>query len=84
MNALEHPDSAFGQNPIAARDELLLQTLREAYKALAELQGSDNSQWQWGKLHVNAISHPLSAAAGADRALLDIGPFAKGGSPYTP
>ncbi|QSQ33400.1 penicillin acylase family protein [Xanthomonas translucens pv. translucens] len=84
LNALEHPDSAFGQNPIAARDELLLQTLGEAYKALAELQGSDNSQWQWGKLHVNAISHPLSAAAGADRALLDIGPFAKGGSPYTP
>ncbi|CTP93132.1 penicillin acylase [Xanthomonas translucens pv. poae] len=84
LNALERPDSAFGQNPIAARDQLLLRILKEAYEALAELQGSDNSQWQWGKLHVNAIAHPLSAAAGADRALLDIGPFTKGGSPYTP
>ncbi len=26
----------------------------------------------------------MSAVAGADRALLDVGPLAKGGSPYTP
>lgn|GEM_PF-4344115 len=32
----------------------------------------------------NKISHAMSEVAGADRALLDVGPFAKGGSPYTP
>ncbi|ASK93962.1 penicillin acylase family protein [Xanthomonas campestris pv. trichodesmae] len=84
LEALEHPGSAFGPNPSAARDQLLLHSLQAAYRALAQLQGEDSSQWQWGTLHRNAITHPLSAAAGADRALLDIGPFAKGGSPYTP
>ncbi len=84
LDALEHPGAAFGATPAARRDQLLLQSLRSAYQALVSLQGPDASQWQWGKLHTNKISHAMSAVAGADRALLDVGPFAKGGSPYTP
>ncbi|PPU26889.1 penicillin acylase family protein [Xanthomonas arboricola] len=84
MDALEHPGAAFGPAPAARRDQLLLDSLRSAYLALVELQGPDPAQWQWGKLHVNKVSHAMSAAVGSDRALLDVGPFAKGGSPYTP
>ncbi|NIK31044.1 penicillin amidase [Xanthomonas arboricola] len=84
MDALEHPGAAFGSAPAARRDQLLLESLRSAYLALVELQGPDPAQWQWGKLHVNKVSHAMSAAVGSDHALLDVGPFAKGGSPYTP
>lgn len=84
MDALEHPGAAFGPAPAARRDQLLLDSLRSAYLALVELQGPDPAQWQWGKLHVNKVSHAMSAAVGTDHALLDVGPFAKGGSPYTP
>ncbi|WP_127170180.1 penicillin acylase family protein [Xanthomonas sp. BRIP62415] len=84
MDALEHPGAAFGPAPVARRDQLLLDSLRSAYLALVELQGPDPAQWQWGKLHVNKVSHAMSAAVGTDHALLDVGPFAKGGSPYTP
>ncbi|MFO3706991.1 penicillin acylase family protein [Xanthomonas codiaei] len=84
LDALEQPGAAFGPMPAARRDQLLLESLRSAYRALVSLQGPDATQWQWGKLHTNTISHAMSAVAGGDRALLDVGPFAKGGSPYTP
>ncbi|MCC4613866.1 penicillin acylase family protein [Xanthomonas campestris pv. esculenti] len=84
LDALEHPGAAFGATPAARRDQLLLESLRSAYQALVALQGPDPSQWQWGTLHTNKVSHAMSAVAGADRTLLDVGPFAKGGSPYTP
>ncbi|CEE30787.1 Penicillin acylase [Xanthomonas citri pv. citri] len=84
LDALEHPGAAFGATPVARRDQLLLESLRNAYHALGSLQGPDTRQWQWGNLHTNKIAHAMSAVAGADRALLDVGPFAKGGSPYTP
>ncbi|QOY21989.1 penicillin acylase family protein [Xanthomonas citri] len=84
LQALEHPGAAFGPAPAAQRDQLLLESLRSAYQALAALQGPDPVQWQWGKLHTNTVTHAMSAAHGADRALLDAGPFPKGGSPYTP
>ncbi|WP_425521815.1 penicillin acylase family protein [Xanthomonas vesicatoria] len=84
MEALEHPGAAFGPDPAARRDQLLLESLRSAYQSLVDRQGPDPAQWQWGKLHTNTVTHAMSAALGSERARLDVGPFAKGGSPYTP
>ncbi|MCE4363306.1 penicillin acylase family protein [Xanthomonas hortorum] len=84
MQALEHPGAAFGPAPAARRDQLLLESLRSAYQSLVDLHGPDPAQWPWGKLHTNKVAHAMSAAVGTDHALLDVGPFAKGGSPYTP
>ncbi|MEA9554503.1 penicillin acylase family protein [Xanthomonas nasturtii] len=84
MDALEHPGAAFGPIPTARRDQLLLESLRSAYQSLVDQQGPDPAQWQWGKLHTNSVTHAMSAALGSERARLDVGPFPKGGSPYTP
>ncbi|MCD0278343.1 penicillin acylase family protein [Xanthomonas melonis] len=84
LQALERPGAVFGAAPAARRDQLLRESLRSAYQALVALQGPDPAHWQWGRLHTQTVAHAMSAVAGADRALLDVGPLAKGGSPYTP
>ena len=46
-------------DPETARDNLILGSLSEAWKELAKLQGSDATQWSWGKLHGVSWHHPL-------------------------
>lgn len=84
LSALEHPGQAFGSQPGLARDNLLLSSLHAAYNELLRIQGPDPALWQWGRLHTSMVRHPMSAIAGADAKMLDVGPFPRGGSPYTP
>ncbi|MDA3643324.1 penicillin acylase family protein [Saccharopolyspora indica] len=68
----------------AARDRLLLDTLRTAYAEVRERLGRGEGSWQWGKLQHSFFQHPASAAFGeADRARFDVGPLPRGGSADT-
>jgi penicillin amidase len=79
LNRLEKPEAP--QN----RDHLLLTTLAAAYSEMEKLEGTDPSQWQWGKLHHSLPEHPLLDAVDGDmRARLQPGPFPVSGDPYTP
>ena len=79
LNMLEQPGA------VPRRDELLRDSLRDAYAEMAKLQGEDASQWQWGKLHHNLMEHPLAAVVDEEmRARLNVGPLPKRGGAYGP
>jgi penicillin amidase len=85
LAALEKPESLFGDNATARRDQVLLSSLAGAYLELEKLQGTDPKQWQWGKLHYNLMEHPLAAAVDdATRARINVGPMPQHGGAYTP
>lgn len=85
LDTLEQPQARFGQDALHKRDQLLLASLNDAYAELQKLQGSDSSQWQWGKLHHNLMEHPLAAAVDeATRAKLNVGPMPTHGGAYSP
>ncbi len=71
-----------GDNPLAARDQLLMDTLRSARKELEKLLGPDASQWSWGKLHTVHFRHALDQKPGA-KDLLDLGTLSRPGDEYT-
>jgi len=81
---LSHPSVAvFGQNPEAARDALLLQTLQAAEQKLSAKLGPDSKNWAWGKLHRVSFKHPLGHVAPGADALFDRGPFSRPGDGST-
>jgi penicillin amidase len=83
LNSLEHPDQeTFGAQPEAARNQLLLDTLKTAVEKLKSLQGSEPSYWSWGRLHTVTFHHPLELLTDA-RPFLDIGPLPRPGDSYT-
>jgi penicillin G amidase len=82
LNRLAHPDQTLGAGFEAARDRLLLETLRAATQKIKILQGADASQWSWGRLHTATFHHSLELV-GQARALFNIGPLARPGDSYT-
>lgn len=76
------PDGHFGEDPIAGRDRLLLDSLTEAVAQMRKLRGSDMAKWQYGGTdykHV-LIEHPLAPAVNEKlRAQLNVGPAPRGG-----
>jgi penicillin amidase len=84
MQELAHPPVAvFGQNPEAARDALLLQTLQAAEQKLSTKLGPDPKSWTWGNLHRVSFKHPLDHVTPAADALFDRGPFSRPGDNST-
>ncbi len=85
LDTLEKPETRFGENASAKRDQLLVTTLAAAYAEMEKLQGPDATQWQWGKLHHNFNEHALAGAVDESlRARLNVGPVPKHGSANTP
>lgn len=85
LAALERPEFWFGDDARAKRDALLATTLAGAWTEMESLQGSDPQAWQWGRLHFHRAEHPLSAAVSAEqRARIDVGPYPKAGSEFSP
>jgi penicillin amidase len=81
---LSSPDSAFGADPVAGRDVILMTSLEEAVAQLKALLGPDMANWTWGALHHMKYEHDLSALmAPATRARLDVGPLPIGGDGFT-
>ena len=84
LAGLEKPETRFGANAIAKRDQLLLSTLKAAWEEMEKLQGAEPARWQWGKLHFNLNEHPFAAAVeDARRTRINVGPIAKDGSEHT-
>lgn len=86
IDYLVSPTGAFGANPVASRDSLLLRSLDEAVAEMTRRFGADASGWALGQnnYHHATISHPLSPAVDAKtRALLDVGPMPRGGDGNT-
>jgi penicillin G amidase len=54
------PDAVFGADPAAARDTLLLATLKSAMTDLRALRGDDLNAWRWGDLHHIRFEHALA------------------------
>ncbi|RRO13222.1 penicillin acylase family protein [Saccharopolyspora rhizosphaerae] len=68
----------------AARDRLLLETLRTAYAEVQQLLGRGEATWKWGRLHHSFFGHPASGAFNeVQRARFDVGPLPRGGSAAT-
>jgi penicillin amidase len=80
------PTGAFGANPVAARDSMLIRSLDEAVAEMTRRFGANPDGWAWGQnaYHHATITHPLSAAVdAATRAKLDVGPAPRGGDGNT-
>ena len=84
VRLLEKPDAAFGADPAAGRDAMLLESLLKAVARLEQTLGPDPLTWSWGRLHHVAIQHSLSAATNAaSRETLDVAPLPIGGDGFT-
>lgn len=73
-------------DPVAGRDTLLIDSLREAVAGLAADQGPDPEAWRYGGpgLKHALLRHPLSDAVEPElRARLDLGPVPRGGDGVT-
>lgn len=83
LRHLLYPDAeTFGPHPEAARDRLLLDTLKEAEAKLRQLEGSNGAAASWGDLHHVFFRHPLEQIPGAGK-LTNLGPLARPGDNTT-
>jgi penicillin amidase len=76
------PDGRFGDAPIAGRDAILADSLKQTLSSLQDRLGPDISTWKYGqKAFKHAlIHHPMTAAVSpAVRRKLDVGPVPRGG-----
>jgi penicillin amidase len=82
IETLVVPPGELGEDPMAARDGMLVSTLGDAVAALEAKLGSDMSGWTYGQpdYHHAYLRHPLGTAVDATtRAELEAGPAARGG-----
>jgi penicillin amidase len=79
---MQQPDAAFGDNPLQARDVMMVEALEQAVIYIQQHFGSDPAKWQWGTLHRARLLHPLLTAE--TKSLLGIDSIARGGDGYTP
>jgi len=84
ISLVTSPDEAFGSDPIAGRNAVLMQSLAETVDALRLRLGPDISGWQWGNLHHMTYEHQLSPAVSPQKqAILNVGPLPMGGDGFT-
>ncbi|MGD9903554.1 MAG: penicillin acylase family protein [Vicinamibacterales bacterium] len=80
------PDGGFGDDPIAARDQILVASLEAAVTELTKKLGPDMASWRYGQAgyHHALIRHPLGTAVTPElRRQLEVGPAPRGGDSYT-
>jgi penicillin G amidase len=83
MGLLKRPDAVlFGDQPVIARDALLLDAFRAAHADLAQRVGPQSGAWSWGQTHSIRFRHPLDQLGGAAE-VLDLGPLPRPGDGYT-
>lgn len=81
---LAQPDSAWWKNgdaDVASQQDLLVAAAQNAYDELTELQGTDQSKWNWGELHAITLTHGTFGSSGIAPIewLFNRGPFEVGG-----
>lgn len=83
--ALEAADPALGPDPKAARDEILLTSVKAALNDLTARLGPDPAGWAWGRLHYAQWAPAVAALADpATRAQMTVGPLQVRGGSSTP
>ena len=86
IDMLLAPDGDFGADPIAGRDQFLLDALAQGIANLREKLGADSANWVYGQAaykHV-LIRHPLGSAVNEElRSQLEVGPLPRGGNSFT-
>lgn len=60
IELLRHPDARFGQDPVAARNAILRDSLVSAMAETRTLLGRDPAKWHWSDLHGAMFQHPFS------------------------
>lgn len=65
---LATPGPAFGSDPVAGRNTVLLETLASAMADLRALRGNDVEAWRWGDLHHIQFEHELAGFMTASQA----------------
>lgn len=84
IRLLYHPDGAFGLDPIAGRDSILIKSLQEAVATLKGKLGPDMTKWEWGALHHMAYDHMLTGAVDqTNKNLINVTSLPRGGDGYT-
>ncbi len=82
VETLVVPPGSLGEDPLAARDALLLDALGDAVSELTGKLGRDMDGWAWGQAdyHHAYLRHPLGSVVDArTRSLLEVGPLPRGG-----
>ncbi|HHN72519.1 MAG TPA: penicillin acylase family protein, partial [Thermopetrobacter sp.] len=64
------------------RDEILRNSLREAWQETVRLLGPDPAAWRWGDLHKAVFRHPL-ANTDPRRTVFNLAPVERGGDGFT-
>jgi len=80
------PGGDFGEDPIAGRDQFLLQALAEGIQDLQDKLGNSEDNWVYGQADYKhaLIRHPLATAVGDEtRDRLNVGPLPRGGNGFT-
>ena len=82
---LEHPSAALGADPQAARDDILLMSLKGALAELSQRLGPNMASWSWGRLHHANFEPAVAILADPElRAQMSVGPLETPGSSSTP
>ncbi len=81
---LEQPKTEPRVGTGAARDAILVRTLKASVAECQSLLSRDPGRWAWGRLHHGYFEHALSGIAPEKKAALDVGPLPIGGSGSTP
>lgn len=85
LTYLEKPDTRLGPNPIEARNDVILSSLKEATDELAQRLGNDPMTWTWGRLHQAKWEPAIADLADPQlKAQMSIGPLQTPGSGSTP
>jgi len=85
ISYLEAPDQALGADPKAARDAVLLESLKPAMAELRDRLGPNTADWAWGKLHHATFAPAVGPLADpATRAQMSTGPLEAAGSATSP
>jgi penicillin amidase len=81
---LQHPDERLGQDPVPARNAILLESLIAAMAETRAVLGDRPEWWHWSNLHRAVFRHPFSEVLSpALRARADADYGGKGGGSYT-
>jgi penicillin G amidase len=85
ISYLEHPDSALGVDPTAAKNAILLESLESALRELNRRLGPNMDTWAWGRLHHATFEPAVAVLADPQlRAQMTVGPLQTPGSASTP
>ncbi len=77
-------DDVTTKNKVETKWDILAKTLADAYALCKDRLGSDEQNWQWGKMHQYWFKHEIAKEVGMLAGFLSRGPFAAGGDVHTP